>query len=55
MVSKFACDNGISIGQVTTNTKSNEIVAIPKLLNGLSIKGCIVTIVAICCQKYFSC
>ena len=52
MVSAFACDNGISIGQVTTNTKSNEITAIPELLNLLSIKGCTVTIDAMGCQKH---
>lgn len=52
MVSAFACDNGISLGQVTTNAKSNEITAIPELLNLLSIKGCTVTIDAMGCQKH---
>lgn len=51
MVSAFACQNGVSLGQVTTDEKSNEITAIPKLLELLSIKGCIVTIDAMGCQK----
>jgi predicted transposase YbfD/YdcC len=44
MVSAWACANGIAIGQRKTYEKSNEITAIPELLNLLEIKGCIVTI-----------
>lgn len=51
MVSAFACANGVSLGQVVTDKKSNEITAIPKLLELLAIKGCTVTIDAIGCQK----
>lgn len=51
MVSAWACTNGIVIGQVRTREKSNEITAIPKLLKMLEIKGCIVTIDAMGCQK----
>lgn len=51
MVSAFAADNGVCIGQVTTDKKSNEITAIPKLLKLLDIKGCIITIDAMGCQK----
>jgi len=51
MVSAFACTNGISLGQVVTDKKSNEITAIPKLLELLAIKGCTVTIDAMGCQK----
>jgi len=51
MVSAFAVENGICIGQVTTDKKSNEITAIPKLLELLAIKGCVITIDAMGCQK----
>ena len=40
-------DIGISIGQIKVNDKSNEIIAIPKLLEILDIDGCIITIDAI--------
>jgi predicted transposase YbfD/YdcC len=39
------------MGQVKTEEKSNEIKAIPELLDLLSIKGCLVTIDAMGCQK----
>jgi len=51
MVSAWACENGLVLGQVKTEEKSNEITAIPKLLDGLEISGCIVTIDAMGCQK----
>ena len=51
MVSAWASENMITIGQVKTEEKSNEITAIPELLNLLEIKGCIVTIDAMGCQK----
>lgn len=51
MVSAFATANGVVIGQVKTDVKSNEIKAIPELLNLLDIKGCLVTIDAMGCQK----
>jgi predicted transposase YbfD/YdcC len=38
------------MGQIKTDTKSNEITAIPELLQLLAIKGCIVTIDAMGCQ-----
>ena len=41
----------MSLGQVATAEKSNEITAIPELLEMLFIKGCIVTIDAMGCQK----
>jgi predicted transposase YbfD/YdcC len=43
--------NGVVLGQVKTSAKSNEITAIPKLLQNLAIKGCIVSIDAMGCQK----
>ena len=51
IVSAWACPNSMLLGQVQTDKKSNEITAIPELLKLLSIKGCIVTIDAMGCQK----
>ena len=50
MVSAWASQNQLSLGQVKVNDKSNEITAIPKLLDTLAISGCIVTIDAMGCQ-----
>ena len=50
MVSAWACANGIVIGQKKVDDKSNEITAIPKLLNILEIEGCLITIDAMGCQ-----
>ncbi len=50
MVSAFASGQGVCLGQVSTDEKSNEITAIPKLLKKLDIKGCTVTIDALGCQ-----
>ena len=47
IVSAYLADIGISIGQVKVNDKSNEITAIPELLEILDIDGCIITIDAI--------
>lgn len=54
MVSAWANTNKIVLGQVRTEEKSNEITAIPKLLTLLEMKGCIVTIDAMGCQKDIS-
>jgi predicted transposase YbfD/YdcC len=51
MVSAWAASNGLVLGQVKTEEKSNEITAIPKLLEILHLQGCIVTIDAMGCQK----
>lgn len=51
MVSAWASANHIMLGQLKVNEKSNEITAIPKLLDLLVVKGCIVTIDAMGCQK----
>ena len=51
MVSAFAAQQRLVLGQTKVDAKSNEIVAIPKLLNMLSIEGAIVSIDAIGCQK----
>ena len=51
MVSAFSASSGLCLGQVATDMKSNEITAIPALLQTLGLKGCIVTIDAMGCQK----
>jgi predicted transposase YbfD/YdcC len=50
MVSAWATANHISLGQVVVDQKSNEITAIPKLLELLDVTGCLVTIDAMGCQ-----
>jgi predicted transposase YbfD/YdcC len=50
MVSAWATANQVSLGQVVVDEKSNEITAIPKLLEMLEISGCLVTIDAMGCQ-----
>lgn len=50
IVTAFAAENDIVLGQLKTAEKSNEITAIPELLNTLVLKGCIVTIDAMGCQ-----
>lgn len=50
MVSAFATANGVALGSVDTDQKSNEITAIPELLHLLDIKGCLVTTDALGCQ-----
>ena len=44
VVSAFSAEYGLILGQLACEEKSNEITAIPKLLEMLEIKGCIVTI-----------
>jgi predicted transposase YbfD/YdcC len=51
MVSAFAARQRLVLGQVKVAEKSNEIIAIPKLLRMLAIEGAIVTIDAMGCQR----
>lgn len=51
MVSAWAAKNRLVLGQVKTDEKSNEITAIPRLLQLLNIHDCLVTIDAMGCQK----
>ena len=44
IVSAYATDLGICYGQVATDDKSNEITAIPDLLDKISVKGCLISI-----------
>ena len=51
MVNAWASEAGLALGQLATDSKSNEIKAIPALLERLRIHGCIVTTDAMGCQK----
>jgi predicted transposase YbfD/YdcC len=51
MVSAWASANEVVLASLAVDEKSNEITAIPKLLKLLDIKGCIVTIDAMGCQR----
>ena len=51
MVSAWASEEGLSLGQLATEEKSNEITAIPELIDKIDVKGAIVTIDAMGCQK----
>jgi len=51
LVSAWAVEHSLVLGQVATEEKSNEIVAIPQLLDLLDLKGCIVSIDAMGCQS----
>jgi predicted transposase YbfD/YdcC len=51
MVSAFAAGQRLVLGQVKVAEKSNEIIAIPKLLDMLVVEGAIITIDAMGCQR----
>lgn len=51
MVSAWSSANNLVLGQVKVDEKSNEITAVPMLLEMLEISGCIVTMDAMGCQK----
>jgi predicted transposase YbfD/YdcC len=51
LVSAWATANRLSLGQVVTDEKSNEITAIPKLLDLLDLSGALVSLDAMGCQK----
>lgn len=51
LVSVWATQQGISLGQIATEEKSNEITAIPELLDRLDLENSIITIDAAGCQK----
>lgn len=50
MVSAWAAENELVLGQVKVDNKSNEITAIPELLKMIAIEGCIVTTDSMGCQ-----
>ena len=51
LVSAWASANGLTLGQVAVDGKSNEITAIPQLIELLDLRDCVVTIDAAGCQK----
>lgn len=51
VVSAWACERGLVLGQRQVGDKSNEITAIPELLDVLDLKGAIVTLDAMGCQR----
>lgn len=51
IVHAFAAENSLLLGQLATDAKSNEITAIPELLKMLTVKGNVITIDAMGCQK----
>jgi predicted transposase YbfD/YdcC len=51
IVSAWASEEGIALGQVATDAKSNEITAIPQLLEQIDLNGTLITIDAMGCQK----
>jgi predicted transposase YbfD/YdcC len=51
IVSAWATEEGIALGQVATDAKSNEITAIPQLLEQIDLAGTLITIDAMGCQK----
>lgn len=54
LVSAWVSEHGLSLGQVATAEKSNEITAIPELIDRIDVKGAIVTIDALGCQKHIA-
>ena len=51
MVTAWGCEQRLVLAQVATDAKSNEITAVPRLLEMLSLKGTIVTVDALNCQR----
>ncbi|SUI48196.1 Transposase [Shewanella baltica] len=50
MVSAYASANQLVLGQLKTDSKSNEITAIPALIQMLALRGALVTVDAMACQ-----
>ena len=51
VVSAFVAENQITLGEITVEEKSNEITAVPHLLDLIDVEGAIVTADAMSCQK----
>ena len=51
LVSAWATENGLTLGQAQVADKSNEITAVPALLRALELTGCVVTADALHCQR----
>ena len=54
LVSAWSAEQRISLGQLATEEKSNEITAIPELIDNIDVAGAIVTIDAAGCQKHIA-
>ena len=55
IVTAWASEEGIALGQVATEEKSNEITAIPQLLGQIDLTNSVITIDAMGCQKEIAC
>lgn len=51
LISAWATASGLSLGQLLVDSKTNEITAVPKLLRQIDVKGCVVSLDAMGCQK----
>ena len=51
MVSAWASESGVVLGQIKVSEKSNEITSVPELLDVIDVKNCIITSDAMSCQK----
>lgn len=51
LISAWACESGVSLAQLAVDSKSNEVTAIPKLLQSLDIEGHTISLDAMGCQK----
>lgn len=51
VVSAYATNQGLCLGQLAVDSKANEIVALPELIKALDLSGCVVTADAMGCQK----
>ncbi len=51
LISAWACDLRVSLGQLAVEDKSNEITAVPKLLQLLELTGAVITLDAMHCQR----
>jgi len=51
LVSAWSVQHGVSLGQLATEEKSNEITAIPELIDNIDVEGAIITIDAAGCQR----
>ena len=51
VVSAFVAENQLTLGEITVKEKSNEITAVPELLDLIDVEGAIVTADAMSCQK----
>ena len=51
MISAWSCEQKLVFGQCKVDDKSNEITAIPRVLELLALKGTVVTIDAMGCQR----